>query len=420
MLRAVLGLSESPGDVTTRPRTRAWILVEPDRPAPRVFGLTGEERLRRSLAQAGVARVDAGPEPRVSEDSDLLLLRGDVVYDERLLPRLLESGEVLLETAAGPVGRGNAVAARLLAPGAERRGRAVAALRGSIPSQAAADEAGLKLVRPDDLVPPYDAKLRKRRPAWLLPLRDGATREVEQELFDASYKGITDFVTKWLWPWPALRVTRALAASGVSPNAVTLASWVLVVAATWAFAQGAFASGLLAAWAMTFLDTVDGKLARVTLRSTRIGHLLDHGLDLAHPPIWYFFWAQGLVPQPDWLPLALWVVLGGYLAGRLIEGIFLAFLGMEIHCWRPADARFRLVTARRNPNLVLLTAGALAGRADLGFAAVAVWSAASVAFHVGRLGMALVERGRRGAVQSFEEQPLLPGGPVPPRAGKLA
>lgn len=404
--------------MTTRPRTQAWILVQPDRPAPRVFGLTGEERLRRALAQVGVARVDSGPEPSVPGDSDLLLLRGDVAYDERLLPRLLEAGETLLEAAGW--GPGSAVAAHLLGPGAERRARAVAALRGEVPPQAAADEAGLKLVRPDDLVPPYDEKLRKRRPAWLLALRDDSTRQVEQQLFDASYKGITDFVTKYLWPWPALRVTRAFAAAGVSPNAVTLASWVLVLAATWAFAEGAFATGLLAAWAMTFLDTVDGKLARVTLRSSRIGHVLDHGLDLAHPPVWYFFWAQGLAPQPEWLPLALWIVLGGYLAGRLLEGIFLAFLGMEIHCWRPADARFRLVTARRNPNLVLLTAGVLAGRADLGFAAVALWTAASVAFHVVRLGMALVERGRSGAVRSFEEQPPLPGGSAPPRPGELA
>ncbi|MEC8941292.1 MAG: hypothetical protein VYC95_01065, partial [Verrucomicrobiota bacterium] len=39
---------------------------------------------------------------------------------------------------------------------------------------------------------------------------------------------------------------------------VTLASWVLAGLAFLGFLQGWFAAGLLAAWAMTFLDTVDG------------------------------------------------------------------------------------------------------------------------------------------------------------------
>ena len=57
---------------------------------------------------------------------------------------------------------------------------------------------------------------------------------------------------------------------------------------------GVFALGLLAAWLMTFLDTVDGKLARVSLQSSKLGHWMDHGLDIIHPPIWYWCWAQGL------------------------------------------------------------------------------------------------------------------------------
>ena len=38
----------------------------------------------------------------------------------------------------------------------------------------------------------------------------------------------------------------------------------------------------------------------------------------------------------------------------------LAF-GQEMFIWRPFDLRFRLVIARRNPNLVLLTAAVVGG-----------------------------------------------------------
>ena len=43
---------------------------------------------------------------------------------------------------------------------------------------------------------------------------------------------------------------------------------------------------------MTFLDTVDGKLARVTLTSSPFGNVLDHSLDLIHPPFWYWAWGH--------------------------------------------------------------------------------------------------------------------------------
>ena len=45
---------------------------------------------------------------------------------------------------------------------------------------------------------------------------------------------------------------------------------------------------------MTFLDTVDGKLARVTLRSSPFGNVYDHSIDLIHPPFWWWAWIVGL------------------------------------------------------------------------------------------------------------------------------
>ena len=65
-------------------------------------------------------------------------------------------------------------------------------------------------------------------------------------------------------------------------------------------------------------------------------------------------------PGIDW---AAWVVVVGYVAGRLLEGLFLLAFKMESHCWRPVDSLFRTITARRNPNLIFLSVGAIAGRA---------------------------------------------------------
>lgn len=83
------------------------------------------------------------------------------------------------------------------------------------------------------------------------------------------------------------------------------------------------------------------------------------------------------------------VVVIGYVAQRVVEGIFMRRFGMHIHAWRPFDSWFREITARRNPNLILLTGCALAGRPDLGFAAMAVWTLASFVVHVVQLVQAL-------------------------------
>jgi hypothetical protein len=62
---------------------------------------------------------------------------------------------------------------------------------------------------------------------------------------------------------------------------------------------------------------------------------------------------------------------------------------MHVQSWRPFDSWFREITARRNPNLILLTGSVLFGRPDIGFAAMALWTAASFVVHVVQLVQAL-------------------------------
>jgi hypothetical protein len=75
----------------------------------------------------------------------------------------------------------------------------------------------------------------------------------------------------------------------------------------------------------------------------------------------------------------------GYVAQRVEEGVFLRAFKLQMHAWRRFDSWFRLITARRNPNLILLTAATLVGRPDVGLAAVAVWTVASFLVHLVQL-----------------------------------
>jgi phosphatidylglycerophosphate synthase len=347
-----------------------------------VWSLPSAERLRRQLRRAG-ATADSGPKRH-------LLLRADWVYDEVLVKSLARR-----DTDSALVGsNGECVAVNVAA---ERVAEARSLLAQGQSAQ------GLERLDAATLAGNYNDALRKREPPFLLPLTEQSQRDIEARVFQGSYKGVTDFVTLYLWPRPARAFTGWCARLGITPNMVTSLSLVCVLLSMWCFWHGHYGWGLLSAWFMTFLDTVDGKLARVTLQSSPWGDVYDHSIDLIHPPFWWWAWVVGLTAVG--LPLAnaslvLWVIIGGYVLQRVEEGLFITWFKMDMHVWQRFDSKLRLVTARRNPNLAILTVAVLLGRPDTGIEIVAWWVAICLALHALRLVQAAVAR-RQGPLRSW-------------------
>lgn len=337
----------------------------------RIWGMTSAERLQRIFRRLGLSPCDGASQA----EGGVLVADAGWVFDESLIRALAGRPDVVLVddegTPAALHGRGAAMQATLARLAA---GEGLAAAAPDYPRLNAMDVGSA-----------YNSELRKREPPILRRLTQGNVVEVEKRLFQGSYKGVTDLVTKYLWPTPARIVTRWCALAGITPNQVTFASFLLVLLAFGLFWAGHFGWGLVAAWAMTFLDTVDGKLARVTLTSSKIGNVFDHSIDLVHPPFWWWAWLVGVQAGAhplDPAALVLAVIVGGYVVQRLTEGAFLALFKVEMHAWRPFDSFFRLITARRNPNLILLTGASLMGRPDIGLLLVAAWTALSLLVHV--------------------------------------
>jgi phosphatidylglycerophosphate synthase len=251
--------------------------------------------------------------------------------------------------------------------------------------------------------------LRKRERPFVLPLDPSDPEPVERAAYDAAYKGVTDALTLYLWRRPAFYLTRWAARAGLSPNFVTLIGAILCVLALWLFWNGNYWLGVLSGFVFMVLDTVDGKLARCTGASSKWGNVFDHGIDLVHPPFWWWAWEHGLAAYgrplvPFTATMALGIIVGGYVAQRVIEGISIKrFGGMEIHVWRPLDSKFRLITARRNPNMVILVASLLFGRPDLGIELVAWWTLISLIFHAVRLAQMTELKARGQKVVSWLE-----------------
>jgi len=359
--------------------------------AVRLWGLDARTRLRRQMAQVrSLCWVD---DLAQAGDGPVLIVRADYLFEVRTLKALAQQHDVALYCEAD----GRAAAVQVTRADRVQARRWLEDGQGEPP-------AALRSIRPEALSS-FDATLRRAEPPLLAPVRVDRRSALESLLYGNAYKGITDLVTKWLWPRPARWGVKLCVGLGITPNAVTAFGALLVLGAGFAFWQGHYALGLAMGWLMTYLDTVDGKLARVTVQSSRFGHLLDHGMDLVHPPIWYLLWGASLVafqPLPG-LDLAgvEWLIIGGYIGGRLIEGVFDHLLGCSVFAWRPFDAYFRLITARRNPSLILLTVGVMGGRPDLGLLAVALWTGLSTAILALRMLQGALVRMRGGALQSW-------------------
>ena len=251
-----------------------------------------------------------------------------------------------------------------------------------------------------------NAELRKREQPFLLRLEPGSVNAAERASYFGAYKGVTDILTKYLWPELALLLTRFAARLGISPNSITVIGALFCIAATFLFWHGHYWSGMAAGFIFMVLDTVDGKLARCTITSSRLGNVLDHGVDLVHPPFWWWAWGVGLTAygrpiEGEYYWLLLGLTVAGYILQRLIEGAFMRLFDMHIHVWRKLDSRFRLITARRNPNMVILFASMIVARPDLGFIGIAWWTVFCCLFHIWRLLQAIAIRLRGGEIRSW-------------------
>jgi phosphatidylglycerophosphate synthase len=383
-----------------------WIDTQTIGGAQPVFGLPPLERLRRSvrglaagedvtLSGAGAASaswpgasIDTGRSPLGARlrrslaacKGTLVVLDGANVTDPRLIRFLATSSACV---ASSSDGSRRAVALSLDRTLVE----AIPAEAGSIGEVADALLSAGRIAPLDERAfPAYVDKLRRSLSWWQYAVEDPATRlKVERRLFWDNYKGSTDLLTRWVYPplvWPLVRLSTRL---GIAPNVLTVISIVLAFAAVPLWMHAHWLAGFACAYGMSVLDSVDGKVARLTLTDSRIGNWLDHGLDLVHPPFWYFAWAWGLGARPgDALYTAAIWLIAFYVADRLVLRVAKRRLGFALHAATRLDTLARSVIARRNILMTIMAAFLLVGAGPAGVIVITVWQGLTCAWHAAR------------------------------------
>lgn len=372
-----------------------WIDTAPAAGAQALFGLPPVTRLTRSIAKlsppAGPAILSDGTggalgarvkQALLAASGPLIIVDGATVVDSRLLAFLGKADTPVV--AFHGQGAERAAIARLTTEQAALIDDDATSLLAVCDALATRGVA----VLPPDAMPSFIGNLRRSLDYWLFAVPDAQSRRRrERWMFESNYKGSTDVLTKWVYPPLVWRLTRLCAHWHIHPNWITIVSILCTFAAVPFFAQGQFLIGFILAFIMSVLDSVDGKVARVTLTDSPLGNILDHGTDIVHPPLWYGAWALGLGAawsmSDPLFQMAVWLVII-YTLDRIVLGIAKARFKRTLHAMSPLDEKVRSVIARRNINMVIFGVALLIGQGEAGLLVVTLWQGLTLAWHIYR------------------------------------
>jgi phosphatidylglycerophosphate synthase len=359
---------------------RAQVWVSPASQAA-VLRLRGDLERVFPLQLAVMAAQDETPlcAALTLAEEPVLLLQGDLLLDDRLLRHLRRAGPgTALGEAEDLVAYLSPAQAHALAGHWERRAGLSAALAA----------AGLE-PRPPAALDPYVPSLRLTMPPYLLRLRKKEQlRSLDRLLYHRTFKGVIDAVARHGYYHLVRWLTRHLSRTSLPPNLFTALSILAIWAAVPCFALGQLGAGLLLAWLGVILDSVDGKLARLTLHLSETMGALEHlsatpGLGLWYLALgWHCTGGELLGDTP--LALATWALVSAFVLDKIVSAAFKQRHRRELFDYRPLDAAFHLVAARRNVSLLQLSAGALVDQPHIALVSMAAWMVCTLCFHAGR------------------------------------
>lgn len=212
-------------------------------------------------------------------------------------------------------------------------------------------------------------------------------------LITSARKSKMDIIASALDTVLVNRLVFWLSYTRITPNQVTLGTGVLGAIVALLFLSGWLRLGSLLAYAAVTLDGVDGKLARTTLRISRVGEL-EHVLDFFMEQSWYLTITIFLVATSG-EPWLWWI--GGGLMGcdllvKILYGVGRLLFGKQLEELGPFDRGFRSIGGRRNIYMGILLIGFWTGLAPQALVLALGWALLTLTVHVSRMVYHLSQR----------------------------
>jgi len=190
-----------------------------------------------------------------------------------------------------------------------------------------------------------------------------ALREARRRLLRGLPSARDGLISRLVNRRVSVPLSGALAALPISPNAVSVTSFLVAVAAALGFAQGSWLAAGLLAQAASILDGVDGEIARLKFQASRYGAYFDAILDryadgLIILGMTYGWYATS--PEP-WVWLLGALALIGSPMSMLAKEKFQALTGSPYLPER-FDGHLRYLPANRDGRLFLVMLAGLTGQ----------------------------------------------------------
>ena len=214
-------------------------------------------------------------------------------------------------------------------------------------------------------------------------------RQVENKIYEVNYKAVLDFIAIYIYKYPVREIVRFLCRFPlITPNFVTALSVICSFAVPALYVTGHLGWAIIAGWAMFIFDEIDGKLARLTVRLSKVAGIIEHGTSAPAIFLWFaslgWFFSGGDILNPlilsNW---ACWTLLLMYWVDKGVNALYrMRYSPREIynHAW--IDAKFHLIACRRAIIHLIMTIGVLAGKPLEAFYFMAFWMIFSFAFHL--------------------------------------
>ena len=239
----------------------------------------------------------------------------------------------------------------------------------------------------------YVPMRRELRPFWFPAPAPSNAKLAKRVLLDSTQKGTLDIPAFVHGPIETFLVSH-LCKTSITPNQLTVFTNIVAWAATFFFATGRLASGIVLALIVGVLDGLDGKQARVKVETTK-GGKLEHWFDAVFEWSWwialaYHFHVSGQLP-------GAFYYLGLLIAAEAVDGILKGRVyfttGKLIDELGAFERIVRLVGGRRNVYVWILAIALIFGAPATGFVVMAWLQTATAAVHLPRVIWVLSRRG---------------------------
>jgi phosphatidylglycerophosphate synthase len=229
----------------------------------------------------------------------------------------------------------------------------------------------------------YSRELRRPlRPFWMRVKSTADRAAVRAMLVAASGKGHLEAVAHLIHRPIEAALMQRIAEWRLSPNQITLACNLVAYLATALLAMGHLLTGTLAAMAVGIIDGLDGRQARVQLRTSAFGRV-EHVFDKIYEILWIVALAYALSGRfaVHAYAVGLWWWIAAYLADTGAYDLFKLRRGVQLDEASPVDASIRFVAGRRNMYTYAMLVGVVLGRPHGAFWFIVAWAVATAMVH---------------------------------------